>query len=165
MWEEKKNKKPPKPQCTMQLHETRARRGEFSVSTSEFKVLKRVGMLFRCTYYILIGALATARLNDQHHFQISKRGGKEHSGSCSFSSAELRQRGVVLLDVLLPMKLDHRVVDAQQHLDVVGPVQALPAHSPGSRVVDALLHPAVQRLQVHQTAEVRTWRSTRCRVI
>lgn len=64
----------------------------------------------------------------------------------------------VLLDMLFPVKLDHRVVDAQQHLNVVGPVQALPAHSPRSSVVDALLHTAVQRLQVHHTTEISTWR-------
>lgn len=84
---------------------------------------------------------------------------------CDSNTYNVHECEQVLLDVLLPVKLDHRVVDAQQHLDVVGPVQALPAHSPRSRVVDTLLHTAVQRLQVHQTAEVRTWRSTRYRVI
>lgn len=61
------------------------------------------------------------------------------------------------MDVLLPVKLDHRVVDAKQHLDVVGAVQALSAHAPRSRVVDTLLHATVQRLQIHQTTEVSAW--------
>lgn len=64
----------------------------------------------------------------------------------------------VLLDMLLPVKLDHWVIHAQQHLDVVRPLQALPAHSPRAGVVDALLHALVQRIQVHQGAEVGTCR-------
>lgn len=56
--------------------------------------------------------------------------------------------------MLLPVELDDRVVHAQQNLDVVGPLHALPPHAARSGVVDALLHTAVQRLQVHQTAEV-----------
>lgn len=63
----------------------------------------------------------------------------------------------ILLDVLLAVKLDHRVVDAQQHLDVVGPVHALSARPPRPCVVDTLLHATVQRLQVHKTTEISTW--------
>lgn len=74
------------------------------------------------------------------------------------STYDVHECEEVLLYMLLPVKLDHRVIDAQQHLDVVGSVQALSAHSPCSRVVDALLHAAVQRLQIHQPTKIRTWR-------
>lgn len=63
----------------------------------------------------------------------------------------------VFLHVFLAVKLDHRIVDAQQHFDVVGPVQAVSACASCSCVVDALLHTAVQRLQVHQAAKICTY--------
>ena len=75
---------------------------------------------------------------------------------CYCDTYDVHECEQVLLDMLLPVKLHHGVVDAQQHLNVVGPVQALPAHSPRSCVVDALLHAAVQRLQVHQTTKIST---------
>lgn len=65
--------------------------------------------------------------------------------------------------MLLPVELDHRVVHAQQHLDVVGPLHALAPHAARPGVVDALLHAAVQRLQVHQAAEVSTCTGNRGR--
>lgn len=72
------------------------------------------------------------------------------------NSYDVHECEQVLLDVLLLVKLDHRVIHAQQHLDVIRPLQALSAHSPRPGVVDALLHAPVQGLQVHQAAEVGT---------
>lgn len=72
------------------------------------------------------------------------------------NSYDVHECEQVLLDILLPVKLDHRVIHAQQHLDVIRPLQALSAHSPRPAVVDALLHAPVQGLQVHQAPEVGT---------
>lgn len=87
-------------------------------------------------------------------------GGRAESACGTYDVHERKQ---VLLDVLLPVELDHRVVHAQQDLDVVGPLHALSPHAARSGVVDALLHAAVQRLQVHQTAEVSACRGNRRR--
>lgn len=69
----------------------------------------------------------------------------------------VHEREQVLLHVLLPVELDHRVVHAQQDLDVVVAVGSMPSR-PAPRATDTLLQDTQGTAEVTQAARQGPWK-------